>query len=323
MRYRQLLLWCVMVIAVFGLPKSHAESFPDQPIRIIVPYSAGGIADVLARVVGAEFEKIFKQPVVVENKPGANGTIAQQAVADAKPNGYTLLLGNTSTQVINRFLYKKLAFNLETAFEPVGKIAFTPMLLVVAADSPYNSVSDVLGAAKDKSKALNFGSAGIGAASHLALVMFTSMGNVEIAHIPYKGTANIRPDIMGGRLSGYFDVPATALGLINSGKLKAIGIASKTRQPVLPNVPAIAETIEGFEIGSWLGLFAPAGTPKDRIALLNKALNQVLAEPRVKNQLVSQGNEVLPTTPQEFATFISKEAVRLAALTQKAGIQAK
>jgi len=300
---------------------ANAQNYPSQPIKIVVPYSAGGIADVLARLVSVEFEKTFKQPVVVENRPGANGTIALQLVAEAKPDGYTLLLGNTSTQVINRFMYKSLPFSLEKAFQPVGRIAFTPMLLVVSESSPFNSVADVIKAAKASPNKLDFGSAGIGSASHLALVLLNSAGKVEIAHVPYKGTANIRPDLMGGRLAGYFDVPTTALGLISSGKLKAIGIASKTRQPVLPNVPAIAETIEGFEIGSWLGLFTPAGTPKERVDLLNKALNVMLANPAVRQQLVSQGNELIPTTPKEFEDFIANEAARLQVLTSAAGIK--
>jgi tripartite-type tricarboxylate transporter receptor subunit TctC len=302
---------------------ARADEYPSGPVRIVVPYAAGGIADVLARLVGARLEAKWRTPVVVENRPGANGTIAQQFVARARPDGHTLLLGNTGTQVVNRFLYRDLPFDLEKDFQPIGLIASTPMLLVVAPSHPANSVAELVAMARAAPGRMNFGSAGNGSASHLALAMLASRAGIEIAHVPYRGTSAILPDLVGGRLQAYFDVPITALGPIRAGTIKPLGIASLQRQPALPDVPTIAETIPGFEIASWLGLFAPAGLPPERTRKLNRELRAILAEPDFRRQLVEQGNEVLPNTPEEFDAFIRRETTRIAEVVAAAGIRAE
>jgi tripartite-type tricarboxylate transporter receptor subunit TctC len=312
---------CFFFLSIFTALTVRAQTFPSEPIKIIVPYAVGGIADVLARLVGARFESILKLPVVVENRSGSNGTIAMQFVAQAKPDGYTLLLGNLGTQVVNRYLYENLPFDIKRGFQPIGQIAATPMLLVVAANSPANSVADIIAAGKSASAQLNFGSGGSGSASHLGLVMLATMAKIDIAHVPYRGSSQIVPDLIGGRLTAYFDTPPTSLSLISAGKLKPLGVASLERQPALPGVPTIAETIPGFELLSWLGLFAPAGLPPDRINKLNETLKTVLLEPNFRKQLVDQGNEVLPSSPQEFSEFIEREAVRIGVLVQTAGIR--
>ncbi|MEI7568706.1 MAG: tripartite tricarboxylate transporter substrate binding protein [Alcaligenaceae bacterium] len=312
---------CFFLLSIFTALTVRAQSFPSEPIKIIVPYAVGGIADVLARLVGARFEAILKLPVVVENRSGSNGTIAMQFVAQAKPDGYTLLLGNLGTQVVNRYLYQNLPFDIKRGFQPIGQIAATPMLLVVAANSPANSVADIIAAGKNASAQLNFGSGGSGSASHLGLIMLATMAKIDIAHVPYRGSSQIVPDLIGGRLTAYFDTPPTSLSLIGAGKLKPLGVASLERQPALPGVPTIAETIPGFELLSWLGLFAPAGLPLDRVNKLNETLKTVLLEPNFRKQLVDQGNEVLPSSPQEFSEFIEREAVRIGVLVQTAGIR--
>ena len=219
-------LWWIVVPAMLVATATPAQDYPSAPIRIVVPYAAGGIADVLARLVAIRLEPLWRQSVVVENRAGANGTIAMQYVAQARPDGHTLMIGNTGTQVVNRFLYRNLPFDIERAFQPIGLIASTPMLLVVAPAHPANSVAELLALARAQPGQLNFGSAGNGSASHLGLAMLTSMARVQIAHVPYKGTSQILPDLLGGRLSGYFDVPATSLGQIRAGTLKPLGIAS-------------------------------------------------------------------------------------------------
>ena len=312
---------CFFFLSIFTALTVRAQTFPSEPIKIIVPYAVGGIADVLARLVGARFESILKLPVVVENRSGSNGTIAMQFVAQAKPDGYTLLLGNLGTQVVNRYLYEKLPFDIKRGFQPIGQIAATPMLLVVAANSPANSVADIIAAGKSASAQLNFGSGGSGSASHLGLVMLATMAKIDIAHVPYRGSSQIVPDLIGGRLTAYFDTPPTSLSLISAGKLKPLGVASLERQPALPGVPTIAETIPGFELLSWLGLFAPAGLPFDRVNKLNETLKTVLLEPNFRKQLIDQGNEVLSSSPQEFSEFIEREAVRIGVLVQTAGIR--
>ena len=312
---------CFFLLAIFMALAVRAQTFPSEPIKIIVPYAVGGIADVLARLVGARFESILKLPVVVENRSGSNGTIAMQFVAQAKPDGYTLLLGNLGTQVVNRYLYVNLPFDIKRGFQPIGQIAATPMLLVVAGNSPANSVADIIASGKNASAQLNFGSGGSGSASHLGLIMLATMAKIDIAHVPYRGSSQIVPDLIGGRLTAYFDTPPTSLSLIGAGKLKPLGVASLERQPALPGVPTIAETIPGFELLSWLGLFAPAGLPFDRVNKLNETLKTVLLEPNFRKQLIDQGNEVLSSSPQEFSEFIEREAVRIGVLVQTAGIR--
>jgi tripartite-type tricarboxylate transporter receptor subunit TctC len=259
--------------------------------------------------------------VIVENKAGANGTIAQQFVAGAKPDGYTLLLGNTSTQVVNAHLYTKLPINIAKAFQPIGLIAASPMMLVVSASSPASNVADLLAAARASAAPLNFGSAGNGSASHLSLVLLATQGKVSLNHVPYKGTAQIAPDLIGGRLDAYFDVPITAMPLLKSGKLKAIGVASRESQPALPGVAPIAATLPGFEMTTWLGLFGPAGVPKERVDRLNRTLATILSEPALRQQLIDQGNEVRAGTAAEFESFIASEMTRIGEVIRAAGIK--
>jgi tripartite-type tricarboxylate transporter receptor subunit TctC len=316
-------LFVLLLLVTAGLlpAVSRADAYPAEMIRIIVPYAPGGIADVLARLVGSRMETAFRQPVTVENRAGANGTIAQQFVAAARPDGYTLLLGNTSTQVVNAHLYTKLNFNIGKAFQPVGLIASSPMLLVVASGSPANSVADLLAAARAAPVPLNFGSAGNGSASHLSLLLLAMQAKVAFNHVPYKGTAQIAPDLIGGRLDGYFDTPITAMPLLKSGKLKAIGVASRDPQPALAGVPTIAATLPGYEMSTWLGLFGPAGMPRERVDKLNATLRAILMEPALRQQLIDQGNEVRPGSAAEFESFIAAEMSRIGELIRAAAIK--
>lgn len=314
-------LRCALSAVCLVAAPAHAQDFPGATVRIVVPYAAGGIADVLARLVAVRLEPLWKQSVVVENRAGANGTIAMQFVAQARPDGYTLMIGNTATQVVNRFLYRNLPFDIERGFQPVGLIASTPMMMMVAPSNPANSVAELLAMARANPGKLNFGSAGNGSSSHLGLAMLNSLGKVQIAHVPYKGTSQIVPDLVGGRLTGYFDVPGTSLGAIRAGTLKPLGVGSSKRLAALPNVPTMAETLPGFELYSWLGLFAPAGVPRERIDRLNRVLRGILEDPALNRQLVEQGNEVAPNTPEEFDAFIRREAVRMGELLSAAGVR--
>lgn len=316
----RLLQWTLAALALLPMTV-RADAYPTEVIKIIVPYAPGGIADVLARLVGSRMEASFKQPVTVENRAGANGTIAQQFVAAAKPDGYTLLLGNTSTQVVNAHLYTKLSINIAKAFQPVGLIASSPMLLVVSSTSPANTVADLVAAAKGAPAPLNFGSAGNGSASHLSLLLLGMQAKISLNHVPYKGTAQIAPDLIGGRLDAYFDTPITAMPLLRSGKLKAIGVASRDPQPALPGVAPIGATLPGYEMSTWLGLFGPAGLPKERVDKLNTTLRAILQEPALRQQLIDQGNEVRPGTAAEFEAFIATEMNRIGELIRAASIK--
>jgi tripartite-type tricarboxylate transporter receptor subunit TctC len=318
---RKILLPLTMLALAAAPLAARADNYPTEMIRIVVPYAPGGIADVMGRLAGARLEAAFKVPVTVENRAGANGTIAQQFVAAAKPDGYTLMLGNTATQVVNAHLYTKLNFNIAKAFQPIGLIAASPMLLVVGPGSPIQNVSDLLAAAKSAPAPLNMGSAGNGSASHLSLLLLSVQGKVPLNHVPYKGTSQIAPDLIGGRLDAYFDTPITAMPLLKAGKLKAIGVASLNAQPALPGVPPIAATLPGFELTTWLGLFAPAGVPRERLERVNAALRAMTDDPAARENLVNQGNEVRSLTIAEFESFVASEMNRIGELLRSAAIK--
>ncbi|MGE0798446.1 MAG: Bug family tripartite tricarboxylate transporter substrate binding protein [Lautropia sp.] len=312
----------VVAIGTLTAPVSvRANSYPAKAVKIIVPYSAGGIADILARRVGVQFERNFTQPFVVENRTGANGTIAQQAVAQSTPDGYTLLLGNIGTQVVNRFTFSKLAFDIEKSFQPIGLIGSSPMLLVTAADSPINTVADLLNAAKGRASALTMGTAGNASAAHLCMALLTKLSGTPFTAVPYRGASQIIPDLIAGRVVAFFDTPMTAMPLIQGGKIKPIAVTGTKRLSVMPDVPTVAETVSGFEYTTWLGLFAPRGTPADRVDTLNSALAVALENPEMRSFLIGTGSEIVPMTPNQFDLFIENESVRIGALIRSSDIR--
>ncbi len=259
---KHLVKWLAILVAASALA-AHAQ-YPNKPIKMVVPFPAGGTTDIMARAVAADLQKVFGQPVVVENKAGAGGNIGSDFVAKAPADGYTLLMGTVGTHAINVALYPKMPYDAVKDFVPISLVAGVPNVLVAAPGFPVNSVKDLIDMAKKSPDKTTFASSGNGTSIHLSGELFKQLAGVQMTHVPYKGSSAALPDVMSGQVNVMFDNAPSVMPQIKGGKLKAIAVTSGTRSPALPNVPTIAEAgLPGFEATSWFGVLAPAGTPKD------------------------------------------------------------
>lgn len=297
-----------------------AQAFPTRPITIVVPFSAGGTTDILARLVGQYLSTELGQPVVVENKAGAGGNIGGQYAAKAAADGYTLFMGTVGTHAINASLYKKMPFDPVKDFAPLTRVANVPNLLVVNPKQPFRTVPEMIAYAKANPGKINFGSPGNGSSPHLSGELFKSMTKVDLTHIPYKGSAPAVTDLLGNQIAIMFDNMPSVIPHVRSGKLHAIAITTSKRSPELPDVPTIAEAgVPGYEAMSWFGMFAPAATPKPVLNKLSGALAKVLANPEVKKKIADQGGEPVNETPAQFATFIKSESAKWGKVVKESG----
>ena len=288
-----------------------AQAYPTKPITIVVPFSAGGTTDILARLVGQYLTTELGQPVVVDNKAGAGGNIGGALAAKAPADGYTLFMGTVGTHAINAALYKKMPFDHVKDFAPLSRVANVPNLLVAHPSQPFKTVPEMIAYAKANPGKINFGSPGNGASPHLSGELFKSMAKVELTHIPYKGSAPAVSDLLGNQIAIMFDNLPSVIPHVRSGKLRAIAISTAKRSPELPDVPTIAEAgVPGYEAVSWFGLFAPAATPKPVLDKLSTALSKVLANPEVQKKISAQGGETVNETPAQFAAFIRSETTK-------------
>ena len=298
---------------------AHAD-YPDRPIRLIVPFPPGGAADLMARSVGQKLAQQLGQPVVMDNRGGAGGTIATEMVAAAAPDGYTLLFGTMGTQAINPNIYPRLRYDSIKDFAPVSLTHATPRVLVVHPSVPAKDIAELIALAGAKPGELTFGSAGNGSSSHLAGEYFRAMANVDLTHVPYKGTSAATIDLIAGRISMSFDAPAAYLNYIKSGKVRALGVTSAKRMSVLPGVPTIAEAgVPGYEVSNWLGVLAPAGTPAAVINRLNREIVHFQSDPALKKQLADLGIEAISSTPEQFLATIQAEIVKWAQVVKTSG----
>lgn len=309
--------------AVLGLPSlSFAQDkYPSKPITIICPYPAGGNTDQRSRQFGRFINTALGVPVVVENKPGAGGNIGTEAIVRAKPDGYTIGMGNFAPLSVNPTMFKKINFDPLKDLAPICLIERGPLVLMVRPDSPFKSVKDIVAAAKAKPGHLTYANGGTGGSHHLAAEMMKAMAGVFITNIPYKGGAPAAMDLMGGQVDMMFEQMYAASANIRAGKLRPLAITSLKRSPQFPDVPTMAEQgFPGFEISNWQGFVAPAATPPAIIKLLNEVTNKALADPTIKAQMLSQGNELGGGTPEQFAAHIKAEAARWSKLVKTAGI---
>ena len=298
-------------------------AYPSKPITIVVPFSAGGTTDILARIVGQSLGTELGQTVIIDNKPGAGGNIGAQAAARAPADGYTLLMGTVGTHAINAALYKKMPFDPAKDFAPISRVAMVPNVLVVPVSQPYKTVGQVIAAAKAQPGKLTFASSGSGTSIHLSGELFKSVTGIDISHIPYKGSAPAVTDLLGGQVTMMFDNLPSSMQHIRSGKLRAIAVTSAKRSPELPDVPTVAESgVKGFEATSWFGLFAPAATPPEVVAKLNAAVVKLLANADVKKKLAEQGAEPHGEKPEQFAAFIRGEAAKWGKVVRDSGATA-
>jgi tripartite-type tricarboxylate transporter receptor subunit TctC len=308
------------VAVAFGSGAALAQNFPTKPIRIIVPYAPGGTSDILSRLTGVEITKAWGQQVIVENRPGANGNLGAELVAKAVPDGYTLLLCDVGALSISPSLYK-LTFDPAKDFAPVTMIAYSPHLLVVHPSLPVKTTKELIALAKARPGQLNFAASGIGGAPHLAGVEFEQRAGTKWAYIPYKGGAHAIQELAGGQADFMLNGMLATYPHVNSGKLRLIAVSSKARYPSIPDVPTIGETLAGFESGSWQGVLAPAGTPRDLVMKLSAEFIRVVSTPEMKEKLGAQGAIVATMTPEQFQQFIVAEKARWAKVVSQAGLK--
>ena len=304
------------VPAVSALAQTPAPAFPTRPITMIIPFAPGGSAEVLGREFGIEMTKVLGQNVVIELRPGAGGNIGAEYVAkQSRADGYTLLLGSLS--VSTNVSLMRLNWDPRKDLVPVAGIASVPNLLVIATDSPWKTVPDLITAAKAKPGGLFFGSSGPGTSSHLSGELFQDRGGVTMTHVPYKGSGAVYPDLIAGRVNMLFDLAGSAVGQISGGKVRALATTARKRSPAMPDVPAISETIPGFEFGSWFALFAPAATPKDVLATLEQSVTRSMQTERLKTRLTQIAAEPVPHPGAEFAKFLATDIERYARLVRE------
>jgi len=300
------------------------DDFPSRPIQMIIPFSAGGPTDIVGRVMGAKMGELLGQQFVVENKTGAGGNIGAEAVAKASPDGYTILMATVSTNAINPGLYKHLPYDAVRDFTPLGRVGVTPTLLLVHPSIPATDVKGLIDLIKANPGKFNYGSSGLGSILHLCGEEFKSMaGGLDITHVPYKGSAPMDTDLMGGQITMAFDATPTALPLAKSGKLRALGAGMAKRVAAMPDLPTLQEQgLKGYECYTWNALLAPARTPKPIVDKLNAAINKALADPAVSSALEKAGIDPTPgSTPETTADFVKAELAKWAPIIKASGAQ--
>jgi tripartite-type tricarboxylate transporter receptor subunit TctC len=308
-----------LTLLACGMPAA-AAAYPTRPVTLVVAFPPGGASDVLARILGRKLEQILGQPFVIDNRPGAGGNVAAEAVAHAGPDGYTLLAGNNAILATNAALYKKINFDPETDFAPIGLIGSQANILVVTPTVPARSMAELIALAKATPGKLNFASSGHGLAAHLAGELFKAEANIDIVHVPYKGAAPALQDVIAGHVQMMFATASSVVPHIKDGKVRALAVASLKRTAVLPDVPTIDELgIKNFDATTWHGLVAPAQTPKEIIATLNRALVATLADPGVKKSLNDLGVDIIVGSPEEFAAYIKSEIPKWTAIIKASG----
>ena len=296
-----------------------AASYPNQPIKLMVPWPAGGGVDTTARIVSDLLGHRLGQPFVIDNRGGAGGNIGTELAARQKPDGYNLLMSSISPNAVNISLYGKLGFDPVKDFEPIIYVSAVPNILVVPANSPFKSVKDVIDAARANPGKLNYASGGVGSSQHLAAVQFALAAKIDIVHVPYKGTAPAETDVAAGHVSLMLDT-TTCLPFIAGGKMRALAVASKTRNPALPDVPTFDEVgLPNVYASSWYGLSAPAGTPRAIVDKLNAEANAVLKSPELQKRMLAFGAEVGGGTPEDFGRFMASETKRYAEIVRISG----
>jgi tripartite-type tricarboxylate transporter receptor subunit TctC len=311
-----------LLVAAGGVGQAGAQQYPSKPIRIVAPFGAGGLVDVLSRAVGEKLRASLGQPVIVDNRPGSGGNIGADIVAKAEPDGYTLLMSSAGILSINEALYPNMSFNPQTAFVPITLVAEMNMLAVVNSRSPFKTAGELIAAARKEPGKLNFGSPGNGTTGHLGMELFQHAAKVKLTHVPYKSAAEAVIALMGNQIQGVFDNPPTVLPHIRAGRLRALAYAAPKRSPLLPDVPTFDESaLKGFEASSWFGLAAPAKTPRAIVSLLAKETGKALREPDVQNRFADLGATLVGNSPEQFDAYVRSETKKWHAVVKAADIK--
>ena len=311
----------IVFIAFIANVSAQSQPYPNKPIKIISPFATGGIADTFSRVVGQGLSESLGQPVVVENKTGGGGNIGADFVAKAPADGYTLVMGNIGSHAVNPYLMKNMPYDPLKDFEPVAYVLDAEGLLVVNPTIPVKNVTELIAYVKARPGQVSYGSGGVGTTSHLAGELFKSLAKVDMTHIPYKGNALAITDLIGGQTQVMFATMPTVLPYVKTDKLKALAVIGSSRASSLPDVPTVAETLPGFDVSNWIGIFAPAGTPKPIINKLNAEIIKIMQQPAVQKRLETEGAKFKPMTPEAFGAFQKNEALKWAKTIKDSGIK--
>ena len=317
MRFALVLLALVCAGAVHS-----ADNYPNRPIRVIVPYTAGGSADVFARAVGQKLADMWGQQIVVDNRPGSGGIIGTETAATAPRDGYTLMMGNTANIAINPALYKKLKFDTVRDFAPITLVATAPYVMVAPVSLNVSNPKEFIALAKAKPGQLNYASLGSGSASHLSAELLQTLAGIKLVHVPYKTLGTVLPDLIAGQVQVFFLGMVSAQSQIKGGRLRAIGVTGPKRSSAMPDAAALAEAVPGFDVVSWYGLFAPTGAPRAVVMKVNADVRKVLAMPEIRDRLAGEGADVAASTPEEFAALIKTDMVKWARVVKQSGAHA-
>ncbi len=312
-------LWAAAALLPIAATTASAQPF-DKPITVVVPFPAGGTTDIVARSMAAGMGQVLKQTVIVDNRVGAGGNVGAEIVARAKPDGYTLLLTTAGPLAINQYLYHRLGYDPAKDFAPIGLIATVPIMLVANPSQPFKTLPEMIAYAKAHPGKLSYGSQGNGTTSHLTMELLKSRTGIDLMHVPYRGSSPAATDLMGGNVQVMFDNSPATLPFVQSQRMRALGVATPARVPAIKDVPAIAETVKGFESTAWFAIVAPAGTPPTVIGALNDAMNKTLATPEVKQKFAASGVESAGGNPAALAAFIKSESAKWGQVVKTAGV---
>jgi tripartite-type tricarboxylate transporter receptor subunit TctC len=320
LRRRRLLTAGAAAVLALGSGLAAAQTWPEKPITLVVPFPPGGTTDVLARALAERLQQSLGQPVIVESKPGAGATLGADHVAKARPDGYTLLVGAVH-HTIATSVYRKLSYDFQKSFQPLTIIAMVPNVLAVSATSPVKSVAELVALAKSAKPALSYGSNGNGTAQHLIGTQFQNQTGVTLLHVPYRGSGPLTTDLLGGQVTMSFDTITPVLPHIQAGKLRPLAVSTARRSSALPDVPTLAESgLPGFDIGTWFGVLAPAATPKAVVARLSEEMQKVIHSPEFKKRMAEIGAEPVGNTPEQMASQIRDETEKFARLVKDAKV---
>ena len=318
----RLKIWCLWVFCCATSTANAQQSYPAKPIRLIVGFAAGGGSDILARALAQPLAEILGQPVTIDNRAGAGGIIATELGAKAAPDGYTLLVGSSAGFAINPNLMKKLPYDPVKDFAPVGMFATLSYAVDVHPSLPAKTLREFIALARAKPGAINYGSAGQGSSTHLAIEQFALMAGIKMTHVPYKGNTPAMTALMSGEVAMVFDPVLTSAPMVKSGRVRALAVTTARRSAMLPDVPTVAEAgIGDYESGNWFGIFAPAGTPREIVERVNAAINNAMTRPEMKDKLLSQGADALTGSPADLANLVQRELAKFAKIIKAAGVR--
>lgn len=311
--------------AAAAFAQDPAASYPSRTIRLVVPFPPGGVTDRLGRVLAQKMQEAWGQPAVVENRPGASGMIAAEAVAKAAPDGYTLMMGHIGTHAINASLFSKLPYDPVRDFAPISLLVSVPNILLLHPSVPASSVQDLIALARARPGTLNFASPGSGTSGHMSAELLKSMAGIDIVHVPYKGPGPALQDLLAGQVNMLFDTVASSLPQVRAGKAKGLAVTTRERAAIAPDIPTMAESgVRGYEIAPWFAAFAPAGTPAPIVAKLQGEMARILEQPDVRNAFVNQqGMTLIASTPDALAAHVRREIAKWAKVVKETGARAE